>query len=967
MDQSLTSISNLKEKKPARSNSKIILRIVFTVLLLSTILTVLYYLHLRHQFDVQQSEMRTRDERHLEMLYEQSEQQLRYLYNVISAIENVRQALSNNDTGTLSDTFRHHWENMQFEWNLDYTGFYSTSSQLMAKWSSRQVDPALNDQIGQWVQQVNQTDQAIDVISCIRICSHYLISPLGRDDMTKAVLVVSTSLLEILDQYRLSTGKIIGLLTPTLDAESSSNMLAKKWGHSLYSLTEAGKYESVLHKFSDLVKPVNGLKKTSVSEVNERHYELNFFPLERSDNGFLIILNDLTYNINQLERQTAQFALVTFFLLLIMQLLLYFPMSRQISRQTEQQATDGEDITVKENKQYEITHTNTPIDFDLTSNPLLSDADRLIQLKKYNQDINEELAGQMISLSHERDLVREILDNTQAIILTLQKDGSILSINKFGQAITGFSEQELKGKNFIDLYSDNMPFALNDLQTMSTIANGEQESYRHEASLSCKDKNERVILWLHSRLNTEHDSDASILSAGLDITEHKQLEKKLSWLADHDSLTTLYNRRRFEEELEEALLWAGKHQVHGALLYIDLDNFKDINDTGGHQVGDIILIKVANTLSRLTAELDSSAHQITARIGGDEFSIILRNLDEESIYILSRRLLDALYQVRHIQDNIRFQLSGSIGIATFPGAESNATELLSNADFAMYQAKLLGRNQYYLFKHEDSYRQQSHARIIWREKIETALREGRFILHYQPILDIQQRSIAHYETLIRLLDENDNLVSPDVFINIAERLGLIQDIDNFIINYAIKKQGELLRQGHDITLSINLSGKVFDAPDLYDTIKKAINDHQARPEKLIFEITETTAVSDIIAAEKIMCKIQSLGCQFALDDFGVGFSSFYYLRELPVDYVKIDGSFVKDLANNTDNKILVKALSEVAIGFNKLTVAEFVDSLQTLHILQNLKVNFAQGYFIGKPSEKIPVETAIFYQTTLED
>lgn len=603
----------------------------------------------------------------------------------------------------------------------------------------------------------------------------------------------------------------------------------------------------------------------------------------------------------------------------------------------------------------------------LSSHKHKSTALRLNQLTQYNQDINLELAHQMVTLSEERDQAQKILHNTQAIIMTLKADGSITSINHYGEKVTGYSAKILKGKNFIDLYPDKVPIALKDLQIMASIANGEQQNYSHEARLKCNDGEERIILWLHSRLNKRHDKNPPLLSAGLDITEHKQLENKLSWLADHDSLTSLYNRRRFEEELEDALDWARQNQARGALLYIDLDNFKDVNDSYGHQLGDTILVKVSNTLDSLTRELDLSTHQITARLGGDEFAIILRNIDEEVISVLSQRILSALNTIHHNQDNIRIQLSCSIGIACFPDEETNANELLSNADFAMYQAKLYGRNQYYVFQQQDAQREQSHERILWREKIENAIRNNRFVLFYQPILNIQQRTISHYETLIRMMDDNDELISPEVFISIAERLGLIQEIDYFILMSAIEKQGALLRKGYDITLAINLSGKAFDDPKLFDNIKKAIKKFRARPENLIFEITETAAVSDIIAAEKLMSRIQSLGCQFALDDFGVGFSSFYYLRELPVDYVKIDGSFVKDLANNADNEILVRALSEVAIGFNKLSVAEFVDSLQTLHILSRAKVNYAQGYFIGKPSQEIPVDPPNFYRASINE
>ena len=603
----------------------------------------------------------------------------------------------------------------------------------------------------------------------------------------------------------------------------------------------------------------------------------------------------------------------------------------------------------------------------VVSSSTLNTSTRLHKLTQYNDDINRELAQQAINLNQERNRVQSILDNTQAIIMTVRADGAITRINRFGEKVTGFTAEELEGKSFLDLYADQAGVALKDLDRMSEIIHGERETYRHESTLRCKDGNEKTILWSHSRLAPESGELSLLLCAGLDITEHKQLELKLSWLADHDSLTSLFNRRRFEKELEQAMEWAHGNDVDCALLYIDLDNFKDVNDSCGHQAGDSLLLKVAGALTDITSDIDASSHPIAARIGGDEFAMILRQVDLESVQNLSDKILHALGNIQHSQDNIRFQLSCSIGVAVFPGSESGSNDLLSNADYAMYQAKLFGRNQYYIFRDEDAERNQSQQRMIWRERIETAIREQQLILYYQPILNIQTRTISHYETLVRLLDENGQLVSPETFINMAEKLGMIQEIDHFILDSAIARQGKLLRQGHDITLAINLSGKAFDNPNLYDQIVNAIERHKARADKLIFEITETAAVSDILAAEKIMSRIQALGCQFALDDFGVGFSSFYYLRELPVEYVKIDGSFVKDLVNNTDNIVLVKALSEVAIGFNKLSVAEFVDSLQTLHILSEAKVNYAQGYFIGKPSQKIPVDPPNFYQASINE
>ncbi len=950
----------------------IIGRILSVAALVSILLTILFYLQQQQHLDIARQQEHQQDLQLIHTLTSKSGLQLQKLFTLLTSLDGVSRALQSGNSSQIQSVIDNHLDKIQYEWNMDMVAIYSGNNEKIASWSSHPMGEALNNRIASWVALSNASIKEIKAISCLQTCSQYLIAPLPEKIAHQSVMVISVSLLEILEQFHQATSKASGILTTPPNKDTSNDLLVNHWGLALYSLTQASNYDSVLHGFIRDFTPQKGLEQHVLRSIQQKFFELSLHPLSSHEDSVLLIIQDLTHIIDLMRHQTLLFALSVFAASLILTLLLYFVLRRLISLNSYELLEPDTGSSQFENTAIDITdcddlHTeaDTPLDIDLTNSDEMPIRDRLDQLKKYNRRINQELAHQMQVLGQERDQIRKILDNTQAIILTLNQEGNITSINRYGESITGYSSEEMIDKNFIDLYPDHIPYALNDLHTMSSVAEGTQESYRHEARLRCKDGKERSILWLHSSLTNE--STTQLLATGLDITESKQLEKNLSWLADHDSLTALFNRRRFEKELEDALLWANTHDAQGALLYIDLDNFKDINDSCGHQIGDIILRKAASTITSLTKDIDPSANLICARLGGDEFAILLRNIDEEGACILSKRTLNKLFQIRHEENNFKFQLTCSIGVATFPGMESSSTELLTNADFAMYQAKLLGRNQYNIFREDDSHREKVNHRLIWREKIESALSNGRFVLHYQPILNIQTRSISHYETLIRMLDNKEELISPGLFIDVAERLGLIQAIDHFILKSAIKKQAELLRQGYDIKLAINLSGKAFDDPELANIVHEAIQENNARAENLIFEITETAAVTDIVSAGKIMAEIQSLGCQFALDDFGVGFSSFYYLRELPVEYVKIDGSFIHDLPNNTDNQILVKALSEVAIGFNKLSVAEFVDSLQTLNILSEAKVNFAQGYFIGKPTENIPVEPPSFYQASAEN
>lgn len=952
--------------------------LLVAILFLQIIVSAGYYLHLRFQLSDRMTQRAVLDKQLIGELKLESDEKLRQLARFIASTNELNDALRRQNANALIDRFNPYWNNMQYEWNLERVDFFLSGKSALASWSARPSSPDQEQRLFNFVDQARNNQQPKTFIACHDHCSVYLISLLDISKSNQAVLVLASSLLDLTRRFRTLTNQGIGILAPIDASQSSDDPIVSNWEYQLQHLTDPAIYKPILDKMSSEFNLVSSIEQSHTSSNSHGDFMISLLPLTREDDSFVVVIRDTSQALQEIYQQTLTFSAVLLAVLLSMPIVVTI-----VNRRAQWQADEIDAREIVESTEWELSEevtdtepgtlppiddeNHTPVDIDLTNQSVSSISDRLNELKQYNEDINQVLARQMVTLGKERDQIRKVLDNTQAIIMTLTKEGTIKSINRFGEKLTGFREHELIGKSFIDLYPEKVPFALNDLQTMSAIALGEQESFRHEARITCTDGKEKIILWFHARLSPELNHDTPLLSTGIDITENKQLEKNLSWLADHDSLTSLFNRRRFESELKDALDWSQRHQATAALLYIDLDNFKDVNDSCGHHAGDIILRNVANSLQKLTDEIDSSAHQVTARLGGDEFAIIVRNIDEEGIHILSRRILDALFQIRHNQSEIRFQLSCSIGVIMFPEEPCTLDEVLSNADFAMYQAKLLGRNQFYMFDPDDSYREQLHHRILWREKLEAALSEKRFVLHYQPILDISTRTISHYETLVRMIDEEGSIISPGLFINVAERLGLIQQLDHFILDSAIAKQGELQARGLDITLAINLSPRAFDNPDLINNIRSAINQFNARAENLIFEITETAAVTDMSAAEKIMTQIQHLGCRFALDDFGIGFSSFYYLRELPVDYVKIDGSFVNDLPNNSDNEVLVRALSEVAIGFNKLSVAEFVDSLQTLNILSEAKVNYAQGYFIGKPSEKIPVDPPNFYQASREE
>jgi len=933
------------ETRAARWN--IDFRVTSGILLLTILASYLYYQLLQKEYQQLGQLTSLNDQQLIQQIQASTSLQLTRLSSLIATQPAITQSLATDNTQQFRAMLDPFAQQLLADKNIDYLGFYGLDHKALAIWTDKTTDRGLPQQIEQWLNLLRQSDHNQSVFFCLVDCRLYQLTTLQFNQQKTGYLILSSSFGQWLNQLDLPQSRIISILTPAMNRATSTDTMVYKWGYSLQTSSDSVRAEKILREFSKKYASIDSGQARLTSYSFQRLYQLSRYPVQHAENSYLIILDDITQSALSLILSCLIFSLSFFSALVLIQLFL----NRQ--QQPHLSATNLVPQPVE-------TSQRTDATLPEESSTILQQLDTL---KKYNQDINLELAQQMIRLDQEKGLLNNILEHTQAIIMTLDSDGQIVSTNHYLETISGYSDDELCAKKFTELYPENSTDGVDDEKKIHAIGSGSISSYQHEAELKPKEKSNLIILWQHSRMPAENGQTGLILSTGIDITDIKKLEKNLSWLINYDALTSLFNRRRFENELDAALNWARNNNGDGTLLTIDLDNFKDINDSCGHKVGDIILRKVASTLKSLTREFFSSSNIICARLGGDEFAIILRNIDQEGAVQLARRIIKALNNISHMQRQVSFQLSSSIGVATFSGAGNNPNDLLSNANFARNQAKIEGRNQCHTFKAEHSHLEKTHYRMFWREKIENALKTNGFILHFQPILNIHHSNISHYETLLRMSNDNNELVTPALFIDIAEKFGLIQQIDSFIIASAIAKQGELRRSGHDVTLAINLSSRAFDDPQLFNKIHTAINSNHANPEHLIFEITETGEVSNIVEARDIMTRIQSLGCKFSLDDFGIGFSSFYHLRKLPFEFVKIDGSFVYDLANNSDNQILVQALSEVAIGFNKLTVAEFVDSRQTLEILRQAKVNYAQGYLIGKPSAKIPVDAPDFFNT----
>ena len=467
---------------------------------------------------------------------------------------------------------------------------------------------------------------------------------------------------------------------------------------------------------------------------------------------------------------------------------------------------------------------------------------------------------------------------------------------------------------------------------------------------------------LISPIRNEKGQITHFLAIQEDITRKMQSEEKIKYLASYDELTDTLNRTRFTEVMNEWISYAKTSNTTGVILFIDNDNFRLINDTYGHSTGDNILKRMAKILQNTLSDIDTQyfktsesikekMESILGRLGGDEFVILLPSRNK-------KEGLETAEEIRKRIEGFPFieeagHLTVTIGIVLYPEHGITIQDLFTKADASVYHAKELGRNQAHLYQPEDLILEKMQSRIAWKGRIQKAIKENRFEPWFQPILDLKNNTISHYEALARMRDGNGDIILPGAFIDVAETFGIIQDIDRIIIEKTMKFQSKLRKQGNPFFFSINLSGKDLTDVKILEFLKATITETGADPKRLIFEITETSAVHDLDRAVKFIRELRLIGCSFSLDDFGVGFTSFKYLKELWVDYIKIDGSFISRLHETQSDHIFVKAIADVARGMGIKTVAEFVENKEIVNYLKEYGVDYAQGYFIGKPSPDI--------------
>jgi diguanylate cyclase (GGDEF)-like protein/PAS domain S-box-containing protein len=562
--------------------------------------------------------------------------------------------------------------------------------------------------------------------------------------------------------------------------------------------------------------------------------------------------------------------------------------------------------------------------------------ERTVQLKQAN-DV----------LRTEKELFRVTLASIGDAVITTDAHGRITSLNTVAETLTGWSDLELKGRVLTQVLS------ILDEDTREPIDDPVARALRGETAGGAGNRwllvrHDGRTLHIDMSFAPIRDSDELRIGAVLvfrDVTAERKLAQELSHQATHDLLTGLVNRHEFERRLTHLLASASSYTPH-ALLYLDLDQFKVVNDTCGHAAGDDLLRQLSALLRTKLRTGDT-----LARLGGDEFGVLLEHCSIAEARRIADTLRELVQSFRFGWQEKTFNIGVSIGLVPLSQTGETLAGVFSAADSACYAAKERGRNRVHLYKADDTMLRRRDGEMRWMPRIQQAMAESRLRLYYQPIVPLAPKpgQQPHGEVLLRMVDESGRLVLPGAFIPAAERYGMMLDLDRWVVENSLRALARGRGVDPDVNFAINISGQSLGAADFLDFVIEKIETAGVAPSRLCFEITETSAISELAHAMHFIDTLKTLGCRFALDDFGTGLSSFGYLKSLPVDYVKIDGSFVRGLAADAVDRAMVEAVNSIGHIMGLKTIAEWVQEGALLARLRDIGVDYGQGFALGEP------------------
>tara|TARA_R110002167_G_scaffold68716_4_gene194022 strand:- start:1517 stop:4354 length:2838 start_codon:yes stop_codon:yes gene_type:complete len=808
-----------------------------------------------------------------------------------------------------------------------------------------------------WLQQLNQQairqEKPASGLSCDANCRLLAAVPIFLADGEIGAIGASTSLVEAVLQAQLRSGWETGLLLKSTTTKPST---LPGWPLDVAVLSNNSSSLPLLKKISQQ-RPFSGegSYRLKLYGMNIAVSLLPLMGLDQQQQAFWIQIADVSADYAAIRKLFFTQLIMTLGALLgsglLMTALLQAPLDRLARVASSLPSLAKRDFNLvraqlQPNDRY--LRLGSADELTILTTSAVQLADELERLDSQMHNRNLKLQRKTLELSRKNDFVSGLLDNAQAVILVQDHQGRCKSLNKFGRRLFTYPEQNAVLQPFTGLFGGLAP---EDAEQLKELYTGFRQLYRHQAECYDVRGNSHTLAWIHSSL-AQHDQSRSILSIGMDITEQMQVQQQLRWLANHDSLTKLPNRSQLQQQLNQRIAKAKETETKLAVLFCDLDNFKPINDSLGHLVGDTLLTQVATRLSTLIRRQD-----MVARLGGDEFVVLLDDLTQnDNASQVAAKLLRCLEAPYTIEGQELF-VSASIGIAFFPEHGTDATTLIKHADIAMYQSKSAGRKQFSLYTPEQSLGLEE--RLSLSASLRYGVERNEFVLYYQPQLDIDAQNVIGVEALIRWQHPQRGMVPPDKFISIAEESGQIIDIGRWVMLEACNQLKRWNEEGiNNLRMAINLAGPQIMSDQLLEDVHHILEQTQVDPTQIEFEITEGFIMSQPENTIVRLNALKALGIKLSIDDFGTGYSSLSYLKKLPVDKLKIDKSFVFDIGRSASDEAIAKAVIALGQSMNLKVIAEGVEEQQHIQFLHANGCDELQGFYFSKP---LPAEECAAY------
>jgi diguanylate cyclase (GGDEF)-like protein/PAS domain S-box-containing protein len=903
---------------------------------------VLNYHALMLQYkDRQQAEINSLQQ-HIKGIFMGTSDRLIRLGGALAAMPELGKALKVRNAKQIS-TIVSDYTNFGYDLDLRRIDLYTRDTTIAGHWAQFEAEELPQEFYRNAIENVQRNEKPISLLYCHPLCLIYAFVPILTDGENVGVIALGQSIADFIIDFKLVTGADIALAIPVnnkTDTDGNEKSKLLSWNVKIPALTDAVKLMPLLDNLSRHYPDPALLDKGHLANWNGTSYDVYRISLNQiisGENGFILLFSDVSQRLRSIKNALQQGLLVTISSLIVAELILLYLIHVPLQRLSRLALS----LPLLAEGAYEQarTHFASPrkkvksrdeIDF------LYESADRLSYQLEEN---NLSLAIKNQELAEERDFIRGLLASAQVLVLTQTKQGIIRIGNDFATQLIGYNSEQLCGQRFIDLIADTG--AKDDLETkLHVLCNNGQRRMEHEHEVICNGGELRKIVWIHTALHEEYSDGSAILSVGLDVTERVRAESKMRWLANHDPLTTLFNRHRFIEKLNRIYDEVSYSGDTAALLVFDLDHFKEINDTSGHAAGDALLRMVAEEMKSRARSSD-----IIARLGGDEFAMIMPHTNNYGAETFARRLNERFTAAPFVYGDKRYRIGASIGIAFLPEHGRTPQEVMSNADIAMFEAKRTGRSRAQVFSYEQQHTQALTQNVYWKDILTQAMENGQLFFYFQPIIHTKTEKIAYFEALLRLKMDDGRVVPPGEFLPAIGRSGLNYALDCYVVRTALK----ILLAKPDKRLSINLSTAALDDASWTEPLVHAVNQQHLDPGRLIFEITETAIIADMEKAKQIAQQVTALGFCFAVDDFGAGFSSLYYLKHLPVDCVKIDQSLIRDIISDSEDCDFVRAIVSMIHVYGKKVVVEGIENSSTFNLLKEMNVDFVQGYYIGHP------------------